>query len=102
MAFVSMTHSMMILPAEFTTAIEMLSLCTSMPIYFVPFMRVLLFVGLRRTLKTYFKRGALYIASANRTNTRLVLMTLHCVVTQAGQPGTSDGSPQNVGVHRMS
>ena len=34
-AFVSMTHSITTLPAAFLTAIEMLSLCTSMPIYFV-------------------------------------------------------------------
>src|SRR4026209_2028054 len=35
LAFVSMTHSITTLPAEFLTAIEMLSLCTSMPIYLV-------------------------------------------------------------------
>src|SRR5215472_3551653 len=34
-AFVSMAHSITTLPAEFLTAIEILSLCTSMPIYFV-------------------------------------------------------------------
>src|SRR6266436_2206856 len=33
LAFVSMTHSITILPAAFLTAIEILSLCTSMPIY---------------------------------------------------------------------
>src|SRR6516162_5761003 len=35
LAFVSMTHSITILPIEFITAIEILSLCTSMPIYLV-------------------------------------------------------------------
>src|ERR1700691_1550284 len=45
LAFVSITHSITIFPAPFLTAIEMLSLCTSMPIYFllsiqgVPFCR---------------------------------------------------------------
>src|ERR1700686_3092393 len=45
LAFVSMTHSIPIFPAPFITAIEMLSLCTSIPIYFllsiegVPFRR---------------------------------------------------------------
>src|ERR1700722_16364255 len=37
LAFVSTTHSSTILPAEFMTAMEMLSLWTSMPIYFVSF-----------------------------------------------------------------
>src|ERR1700683_3721341 len=35
LAFVSMTHSITIFPAPFLTAIEMLSLCTSIPIYFL-------------------------------------------------------------------
>src|SRR5271167_4147379 len=35
LAFVSMTHSITIFPAAFLTAIEILSLCTSMPIYLV-------------------------------------------------------------------
>src|ERR1700676_1920741 len=45
LAFVSITHSITIFPAPFITAIEMLSWCTSMPIYFllsiggVPFCR---------------------------------------------------------------
>src|ERR1700722_18996994 len=37
LAFVSTTHSSTILPAEFMTAMEMLSLWTSMPIYFGSF-----------------------------------------------------------------
>src|SRR5713101_2464853 len=35
LAFVSMTHSIPIFPEAFITAIEILSLCTSMPIYLV-------------------------------------------------------------------
>src|ERR1700693_5963377 len=35
LAFVSITHSITIFPAPFITAIEMLSLCTSIPIYFL-------------------------------------------------------------------
>ena len=35
LAFVSMTHSITIFPAAFITASEMLSLCTSIPIYFL-------------------------------------------------------------------
>src|SRR5271163_2089168 len=35
LAFVSMTHSITTFPAPFLTAIETLSLCTSMPIYLV-------------------------------------------------------------------
>jgi hypothetical protein len=46
LALVSMTHSMTIFPAAFLTAIEILSLCTSTPIYLVlvikgvPFWRI--------------------------------------------------------------
>jgi hypothetical protein len=48
----SMTHSMTILPTEFLTAIEMLSLfpCTSMPIYLVR----------EPALKTYSKGAPFY------------------------------------------
>src|SRR5260370_23339474 len=42
LALVSMTHSITSLPREFLTAIEMLSVCTSMPIYLVLLMRVFL------------------------------------------------------------
>jgi len=42
LALVSITHSMTILPAAFRTAIEMLSLCTSMPIYLVLIIRAFL------------------------------------------------------------
>src|SRR5271169_3355310 len=69
LALVSMTHSITIFPAAFLTAIEMLSLCTSMPIYLVLVIKGCSFLeGLRRTLKPYSKRGALYIASRYRTS----------------------------------
>src|SRR5215468_6052391 len=61
LAFVSITHSITIFPAEFLTAIEILSLCTSIPIYLA-----LLVIkgcsfldGLRQAPKPYSKRGAL-------------------------------------------
>jgi hypothetical protein len=69
LALVSITHSITALPTEFITAIEILSLCTSMPIYLVllnvqrhlplwyegvPFLQ-----GMRQALKTYSKGGAL-------------------------------------------
>src|SRR5271155_4304160 len=60
LAFVSMTHSITIFPAEFITAIEMLSLCTSMPIYLVLVIKGCSFLeGLRQAPKPYSKRGAL-------------------------------------------
>src|ERR1700676_4935134 len=62
LAFVSMTHSITTLPTEFITAIEMLSLCTSMPIYLVLVIKGCSFPeGLSRTLKTYSKKGAPFI-----------------------------------------
>src|SRR6267143_1614873 len=64
LAFVSITHSITIFPEAFLTAIEILSLCTSIPIYLVLVIKGCSFLeGLSRTLKTYSKRGALYIAS---------------------------------------
>src|SRR5271156_4240808 len=65
-ALVSITHSITIFPAAFMTAIEILSLCTSMPIYLVLVIRVFLSGGLSQALKTYSKRSALYIASHYR------------------------------------
>src|SRR6266404_6410710 len=60
LAFVSITHSITIFPAPFLTAIEMLSLCTSIPIYFLSFnMRVLLSVGVDANDQNLHQRGAL-------------------------------------------
>src|SRR5271170_6340388 len=74
LAFVSMTHSITTFPAPFLTAIETLSLCTSMPIYLVLVIKGCSFLkGLSQALKTYSKRGALYIASHNRTSAVLGL-----------------------------
>jgi hypothetical protein len=64
LALVSITHSITIFPAAFMTAIEVLSLCTSIPIYLLLVIKGCSFLEeLSRTLKTYSKRGALYIAS---------------------------------------
>src|SRR5260370_29015436 len=59
-ALVSITHSITIFPAAFLTAIEILSLCTSMPIYLMLVIRVFLSGGVRAEhSKPYSKRGAL-------------------------------------------
>src|SRR5580765_988968 len=58
LAFVSITHSITIFPEAFMTAIEMLSLCTSMPIYFGASHKGRSFLeGLSRTLKTLLQKG---------------------------------------------
>src|SRR5215469_2978663 len=63
LALVWMTLSITILPAEFRTAIEMLSLCTSIPIY----LRLLVIKGCApfrmvcATTKPYTKRGHPFI-----------------------------------------
>src|ERR1700686_1406876 len=60
LAFVSITHSITIFPTPFLTPIEMLSLCTSMPIYFLSFnIRVLLSVGVDANDQNLPQRGAL-------------------------------------------
>src|SRR5262249_27822626 len=60
LAFVSMTDSITIFPALFITAIEMLSLCTSIPIYLLLVIQGRSFLdGLRQAPKPYSKRGAL-------------------------------------------
>src|SRR5260221_51805 len=59
-ALVSITHSITIFPAAFLTAIEILSLCTSMPIYLMLVIRVFLSGGVRAEhSKPYSKRGTL-------------------------------------------
>src|SRR3984893_9254687 len=68
LAFVSITHSIPIFPAPFITAIEMLSLCTSIPIYLVLVIKGCSFLDEvePNTQNLLQKRGALYIASGNR------------------------------------
>src|SRR6266853_2651124 len=76
-ALVSITHSIAIFPAAFLTAIEILSLCTSMPIYLMLVIRVFLSGGVRAEhSKPYSKRGTL----------------LYCVV--AAQPGDATPTQQ--------
>jgi hypothetical protein len=63
LALVSMTHSITILPTEFLTQIEMLSMCTSMPIYLMLVIKGCSFLekfeqGTQNVLQ---KRGALFI-----------------------------------------
>src|SRR3974390_1903534 len=60
LAFVWMTHSITSLPAAFRTAIEILSLCTSIPIYLVLVIKGRSSLdGLRQAPKPYSTRGAL-------------------------------------------
>src|ERR1700687_3276330 len=74
LAFVSMTHSITTLPTKFLTAIEILSLCTSMPIYFLLSIEGVPFCRIEASTQPYPERGALYIASDNRKSTWLVLL----------------------------
>src|ERR1700676_123308 len=72
LAFVSITHSITIFPASFLTAIEMLSLCTSIPTYFLSFnMRVLLSVGVDANDQNLLQRAPFYIASSSRNLGRI-------------------------------
>src|ERR1700690_3072811 len=71
---VSITDSITNLPDESKTAIKIVSLCTSIPIYLVLSIKGCSFPErLRRTLKTYSKGAPFYIASAYRRYTGLVL-----------------------------
>src|SRR5580704_1303997 len=65
-AFVSMMHSISTFPAASLTAIEMLAWCTSMPIYFLLSIWVLLSVGREPTPQAYFERGALFYNALTR------------------------------------
>src|SRR6516162_497402 len=58
-AFVSMTHSITIFPAAFLTAIEVLSLCTSIPIYLVLVIRGVLSGGVEPSTQNLLQKGAL-------------------------------------------
>src|SRR6266404_5594807 len=61
LAFVSMTHSITIFPASFLTAIETLSLCTSMPIYLVLVMRVFLSGEVEFSTQNLLQKGHPFI-----------------------------------------
>src|SRR6266481_3419244 len=70
LAFVSMTHSITIFPAAFITAIEMLSLCTSIPIYLVLVIKGVLSGWVEPNTQNPTPKGApFYIASDNRSAT---------------------------------
>src|SRR6266849_9294110 len=74
LAFVSMTHSITIFPAAFITAIEMLSLCTSIPIYLVLVIKGVLSERVELNTQNPTPKGApFYIASGNRTSPRSAL-----------------------------
>src|SRR5580658_9180387 len=75
LALVSITHSITIFPAAFLTAIEMLSLCTSIPIYFLlSIERALLSeVGSSRHSKPTPTGAPFYIASRNRKRGKCTL-----------------------------
>ena len=66
LAFVSMTHSITSLPAEFLTAIDIVSLCTSSPIYFVLSMEGAPSVGIDANTQNLRQKGRpLYCVIAN-------------------------------------
>src|SRR5450631_1696477 len=75
-ALVSITHSITSFPAAFLTAIEILSLCTSKPIYLVSVIKGCSFLeGFEVSTQTLLQRGALFIlrrvVSMGRRNTQL-------------------------------
>src|SRR5271170_7476351 len=57
LALVSITHSITIFPASFMTAIEMLSLCTSMPIYLVLVIRAFLSGRVEPSTQNLLQKG---------------------------------------------
>jgi hypothetical protein len=64
LAFVSMTHSITIFPTAFLTAIEMLSLCTSIPKYLVLVIKGVLSGRVELNTQNHTPKGApFYIAS---------------------------------------
>src|SRR5260370_17958600 len=69
LAFVSMTHSITIFPTAFITAIEMLSLCTSIPIYLMLVIKGVLSGGVELNTQNHTPKGApFYIASVITDN----------------------------------
>src|SRR6266478_4264753 len=86
LALVSMTHSITILPIEFLTAIEMLSVCTSIPIYLVLVIKGCPFLEkFEQALKTYSKGAPSYNAWIPVLQTSAYLSTLtahtaHCAL----------------------
>jgi len=59
LALVSMTHSITTFPTEFITAIEILFLCTSIPIYLVLVIRVSFLDEVEPSTQNLIQRGAL-------------------------------------------
>src|SRR5215475_11444711 len=64
LALVSTTHSITILPLEFLTAIEVLSVCTSIPIYLMLVIKGCSFLEFEQRTQNVLQRGALFIMSS--------------------------------------
>jgi hypothetical protein len=85
-----MTHSITTLPTAFLTVIEILSLCTSIPIYLVLVIRGSSSGAVERALKTYSTRGApFYIVSrrspqGNRQMRRILNQAANAAVEYKG------------------
>src|SRR5258708_32211668 len=68
LAFVSMTHSITTLPTEFLTAAEILSLCTSIPIYLMLLViKGVLSGRVEPNTQNLLQGAPFYIASPNRS-----------------------------------
>src|SRR5215467_16189818 len=61
LALVSMTHSITTLPTEFLTAIEILSVCTSIPIYLVLVIKGVLSGAVEPSTQNLLHRGRPFI-----------------------------------------
>src|SRR5271154_3021611 len=94
LAFVSITHSITIFPASFMTAIEMLSLCTSMPIYLVLVIRVFLSGRVEPSTQNLLQKGRpLYcVGLSDKWSTRPRLSRNYLPLPLGGQPPPPPGS----------
>src|ERR1700730_8175222 len=69
LALVSRTHSISIFPTEFITAIEIPSLCTSMPTYFLVLdIKGFLSGGVALSTQNLLQRGRLFIMRVYKSN----------------------------------
>src|SRR5215472_10186290 len=87
LAFVSMTDSITIFPALFITAIEMLSLCTSIPIYLLLVIQGRSFLdGLRQAPKPCYENGVEWTGAETTVTrrTRLLVLVSRCILDALG------------------
>src|ERR1700740_172953 len=95
LAFVSMTHSITNFPVAFITATEMLSLCTSIPIYLVLVIKGVLSGRVEPNTQNPTPKGAPFYIASEKELSQIVIARLVGISQRAGHEARLRSQFQN-------